>query len=429
MSNFTQKQNLINEINNILESPNADLPSIVRKSQRLARLCNEEEYSLLFDLHLDGYDPDTDSGVRVQKWTDINKKPKWDVTKIFYQDRACSNGLSLGIPLEQIDFRINEIDRDINHLRNNGAYSTATDLAQHKSDLSTIKARIKNRAASFLKQIENEIPFESETSLNKSLPVSIKTDLPHFDVLLITVNDYEFDAVIKIAEVTLGKDPETLFGARVYYNLGDINGSSVALVRSEMGSVQPGAALATTLQSISELNPKYIIAVGIMFGVDSVKQEIGQILFSKQIQNYELQRVSTNKITKDAEIIPRGDKVTSNPQFLDRVKDAAYFWAKTHGEKLPSSELILSGEKLIDNIDFRGKIIDSFPEAKGGEMEGSGIYGAARETETLWMIIKAICDFADGNKNADKDQQQKLAAEKAANFVFYLLNRGGLRKS
>jgi nucleoside phosphorylase len=65
-----------------------------------------------------------------------------------------------------------------------------------------------------------------------------------------------------------------------------------------MGSLQPGAALPTALLSIYELQPKYVIAVGIMFGVDMKEQKIGQILFSRQIQSYELQRVSTDDSSK-----------------------------------------------------------------------------------------------------------------------------------
>jgi nucleoside phosphorylase len=119
--------------------------------------------------------------------------------------------------------------------------------------------------------------------------------------------------------------------------------------------------------------------------------------------------------------LTRGDKITANPQLLSRVTAAAYLWSKNHNEIQPSPELILSGEKLVDNLDFRDELTTLFPGAKGGEMEASGIYSAARENETRWIIIKAVCDYADGNKNKDKEINQKLAASKAASFVFYLL--------
>lgn len=254
---------------------------------------------------------------------------------------------------------------------------------------------------------------------------TIRKSIPSFDVLLLVVNDHEFNAVYEQAKDLLGKEPTMYMGARVYYDIGKIGGSKVALVRSEMGSSQPGAALPTALLSIYELQPKYIIAVEIMFGVDVEKQKIGQLLFSRQIQSYELQRISADASSKIIKLT-RGDKVTANPQLLSRITAAAHSWSRSNNEIQPSPELILSGEKLVDNLDFRDELTTLFPEAKGGEMEASGIYSAARESETRWIIIKAICDYADGNKNKDKEVNQKLAASKAASFVFYLLKNKGL---
>jgi nucleoside phosphorylase len=38
-----------------------------------------------------------------------------------------------------------------------------------------------------------------------------------------------------------------------------------------------------------------------------------------------------------------------------------------------------------------------------------------------WILVKAICDWADGSKN---DSAQVLAANNAANFVLYALLLG-----
>jgi nucleoside phosphorylase len=61
------------------------------------------------------------------------------------------------------------------------------------------------------------------------------------------------------------------------------------------------------------------------------------------------------------------------------------------------------------------------PEAIGGEMEGAGLYAACYRAHVDWIIVKAICYWADGKKDLNKDKQQQLAAENAAKFVLFSL--------
>jgi nucleoside phosphorylase len=267
--------------------------------------------------------------------------------------------------------------------------------------------------------------LQGEANTNDQLTIQ-QPSPQQFDVLLITVNDHEYDAVSSLARARLGTELPTIHRKRTYYDLGYIGGARVALVRSEMGSGQPGGSAFTTLQAMSDLQPKYIIAVGIMFGVDPNKQKIGHVMYSRQLQNYDLKKIGTDERTGEPKITPRGDRVSANPRFLSRVRDAADHWPEGRDEGKPEDALLLSGDNLIDNFDYREMLLRQFDEAKGGEMEASGIYSAAREEEAQWMVIKAICDYADGNKKKNKKKRQQLAATRAARFVFYLLDRGGL---
>jgi nucleoside phosphorylase len=272
---------------------------------------------------------------------------------------------------------------------------------------------------------ESTIPQAPE--LDSYIFMSQQSSNPPFDVLLITVNENEFNAVYDIARMRLGKEPPPIYLSRTYYDLGSIGGLRVALVRSEMGSTQPGGTTTTTLQALRDLHLRLVIAVGIVFGVNPEKQNIGQILYSKQLQCYELLKVGTDEVTGTLRVIPRGDKVTANPKLLDRLWDAAISWPESKDEGRPLPVLLLSGDKLVDNLEFRDQqLLLQSPEAEGGEMEGSGVYSATREYETPWIVIKAVSDYADGKKREDKDARQKKAAGNAARFVFYLLERGGL---
>ena len=78
---------------------------------------------------------------------------------------------------------------------------------------------------------------------------------------------------------------------------------------------------------------------------------------------------------------------------------------------------MLSGAKLVDNLDYRDSLKKQYPTAIGGEMEGSGLHAACETSKTDWIVIKAISDWGDGSKGADSDARQKLAGDHAAKVV------------
>ncbi len=79
--------------------------------------------------------------------------------------------------------------------------------------------------------------------------------------------------------------------------------------------------------------------------------------------------------------------------------------------------MLLTGEKLVDNVDYRNQLVKFGSEAEGGEMEGAGLYVSSYDKKVDWIVIKAICDWADGTKGVDKTTRQKLAAKNAAEFL------------
>ena len=90
--------------------------------------------------------------------------------------------------------------------------------------------------------------------------------------------------------------------------------------------------------------------------------------------------------------------------------------------------MILSGEKLIDNIDYRDQLLKLDNEAVGGEMEGAGLYVSSHDHKVDWIVIKAICDWADGNKKKNKTRRQKKAAKNAAEFLVESLKYAPLKR-
>jgi len=185
-----------------------------------------------------------------------------------------------------------------------------------------------------------------------------------------------------------------------------------------LGSGGVGAMQQTVDRSIRALEPGAVIAVGIAFGVDENKQHIGDILLSKQLRLYELQRVGKDKI------VLRGARPDASPRLLNFFGG----FARTKWKGAPVKPgLILTGEKLVDNVDYRSQLLSFESEAIGGEMEGAGLYASGYDHKVDWIVLKAICDFADGNKGEDKEERQKLAAKNAVQFLVESLQYAPLK--
>jgi nucleoside phosphorylase len=238
-----------------------------------------------------------------------------------------------------------------------------------------------------------------------------------WDLLLITATPVETSAVLK----QLGTAGTTFHGrSRTYIDIGLVGDARIALVQCETGSVSPGASQSTAYQAITELRPQAVVLLGIAFGMDPTKQVIGQVLVSKQLELYEPARLGYSSAAGAPVTLPRGDRATASPKLLSRFRahSASSDLAVTFG-------LLISGEKLLDNPDAIAALRQAYPEAIGGEMEGAGVYSAARERGVDWIVVKAICDWADGAKKVRKKSRQALAAANAARFVLSCVKAGG----
>lgn len=248
------------------------------------------------------------------------------------------------------------------------------------------------------------------------------------DVLLVTATQLETLAVLGLAKEATGQEHQRRHvESKTFYDLGRIAGASVWLVQSGMGTAGPGGALLTVQKGIAALGPQAVIMVGIAFGVDPRRQQIGDVLVSRQIVLYEQQRLGTSGSALDIRV--RGDRPSASQWLLDRFESAALEW-KLAPEGRPAVHfgLLFSGEKLIDHRASRDTLLALEPEAVGGEMEGGGLYVAASDRKVDWIIAKAICDWADGDKHIDKDKSQTLAARNAMRLVLEVLHQGGLAR-
>lgn len=240
-------------------------------------------------------------------------------------------------------------------------------------------------------------------------------------ILLVTATDVEVLAVQDRFKNASGICREDRRDGRLYYYLGEVGGISIFMVRSEMGSIAPGASFETVSNAIRNLSPAAIIGLGICYGIkreaegkkEPQEPDIEDILISQQL-------VVCHPVKLiGGETINRGDKATASLSLLPEFKNGKLTWK---GQRVKFG-VILSGDNLVNDIDFINDWQKREPEAIGGEMEGAGIYAASREGKVEWLIVKGICDWADGTKN---DAHQKQAAYNAVDFTLHVIKQGGL---
>jgi nucleoside phosphorylase len=243
------------------------------------------------------------------------------------------------------------------------------------------------------------------------------------DVLLVTATETETRLVLD-ALISRGVRPGRKFlGNATYWDVGVVSAAHVYLVQVEMGSSSPGSSAIVLESALVTLSPANLIMVGACFGMNPEKASMGDVVVSKQLLNYEPQRV-TAVDGRDA-VTLRGDRVTASERLLGRCRAAVQDW---DGPKVHTG-LVLSGEKLVDSPTFREQLISvSGGEAVAGEMEGAGLYASANARKIDWIIIKGISDWADGRKAASDGEVQESAVAAAANFCVHVLVAGGLRE-
>lgn len=201
-------------------------------------------------------------------------------------------------------------------------------------------------------------------------------------------------------------------GSDTFY-LGRFGAFEAALTLCSAGTI---GATGSTLASDSIIRiwrPKAILMPGIAFGVDRTRHGPGDILIAQQIIPYEAQRQGDNTQFRNP-IPPASDAL------LNRFRNAVNWeFFRPDGSKCRAHfGPMLSGEKLIDSNSFKQSLLNIYPTAIGGEMEGAGLWAGATRNKTEWLLVKGVCDWADGHKNDDFQQLAAAASISLCEHVF-----------
>jgi nucleoside phosphorylase len=245
----------------------------------------------------------------------------------------------------------------------------------------------------------------------------LKKALRDVKVLLITTTATEREALL--ARLAPPARTRTILrGAlgELTVRVGRLGRYDVANVECAMGSLDRRGSALTVLDAVTKLDPRAIVAVGIAFGVDRRKQRFGDVLVADPIAPYELAKVASDATVR------RATQLRAGPTLVERFTTHHDDWRldRHTGPARVHAGLVLSGEKVVDAQHFRDALRADYPTAIGGEMEGTGVYAAASYRGVEVLLVKAICDFADGHKN---DRAQPFAARAAVALVEHVFSK------
>lgn len=236
------------------------------------------------------------------------------------------------------------------------------------------------------------------------------------DILIVTATSIETDALYRQMQPVCSDGLLNVEKGERRYTLGRLAEFNVIHCQCKnMGTQEVGSSTLTTTNALMDWPcVKAVIMVGIAFGMyneetDQSKQNLGDVLVATKIFPYENQRWN-----KDGSIRFRGKEHKANSHLIDAFRLIQPEWNHTNIEGIPTKVEycpLLTGEKLVDDLDKRNQLKELYRDYRGGEMEGMGIASACEDKQKPWIIVKAICDFADGNKG-DTPEEEELKIKK-----------------
>jgi adenosylhomocysteine nucleosidase len=249
------------------------------------------------------------------------------------------------------------------------------------------------------------------------------------DLLLFVAIRSELEELLRRA-LEMGLTVSKLHGRESeYYNLDKVGSRNVMVVKTSEGPFSHAGSAAKAIHCLTETQASGMISVGMAFGTIPAIQEPGHILVSTGILAYDQAHVRATHTTSsyhDYGSVPRFPASASLLDEFRKTSTQADWKGKAH------IGLMLSGAAKIYCPEFRDRLARKCAHGKGdlaigGDMEAVGIASASTSEAPNWIVIKAISDFADHDRDKVIAKNRPIACYNAARFVLETLSQEATR--
>lgn len=187
--------------------------------------------------------------------------------------------------------------------------------------------------------------------------------------------------------------------------------NEIFMALSGIGKVQAAMAL-TAILATQEID---LIFISGSAGSLTTNVNIGDVIVASEFAYHDVDATSAGEYvvgqvpSEPARFDLRGQYFASFTTFLDQEKSSYH------------EGLIVTGDTFVASKKVRQKILESFPDALGTEMEGAAFAQVAKHFEVPMIGLRAISDNGDENADFDFDQFVKKAGENTAKLIIKFL--------
>lgn len=240
--------------------------------------------------------------------------------------------------------------------------------------------------------------------------------------LIITALAKELEPILDAIDSPLKPRNWKVVNGRSYF-IYEVSPALTVICTSFLGMGQLNASIAVK-EAVEYFDVNKVILAGICGGIDG-EMKYGDIIISDQIVDYELAKI------KEDDTYVRWNVYRSDFELMQNMmafkSDRWFSHIKRTFPDIECEEpkayagIVLSGNKVIANYEEIKRFKKTWSKALAVEMEASGIAATLHQMNNApsFIMVKAICDFANSEKN--DDWQEYAACVSAAfvlNFIF-----------
>ena len=229
-------------------------------------------------------------------------------------------------------------------------------------------------------------------------------------ILVLTASKKEYKSVLSLLEPLDNIDHycEVVKGCAKFV-CGSLEGCPVVAVQQkDQGSVLPNAAINTLHEAVDLFNIELVVSLGVCFSLSQENHELGDVIVSTSVTNYETVVVEGTSQLKDGASIPCN--------FLKGInQDSILSFQEDLGFNIHIGETV-SGEKLINDNRFIKILSQTHSEALAGDMELAGVASFCKNKRISWLCVKGVSDYGAGDKSKEDTHADVYALNAALVF-------------